>query len=64
LENGKLLGLEDFTNSYKETDPGAFASETTPPTFTLGGSGTVGKTAENPFSFNFTGVRAATTKGG
>jgi hypothetical protein len=38
LENGRLLGLEDFTKSYKETDPGAFASENVPPTFTMGGS--------------------------
>lgn len=37
IQDGKLLGLEDFTKSYKETDPGAFAPETTPPSFTTGG---------------------------
>lgn len=31
LEDGKLLGLDDFVKAYKETDPGAFASETPPP---------------------------------
>lgn len=38
LEGEKLLGLEDFTKSYKETDPGAFAPEVEPPTFTMGGT--------------------------
>ena len=27
LQDGKLLGLEDFTKAYQETDPGAFAPE-------------------------------------
>lgn len=27
LQEGKLLGLEDFTKSYQETDPGAFVPE-------------------------------------
>ena len=36
LQEGKLLGLEDFTNAYKEADPGAFVSEQTPPPFAAG----------------------------
>ncbi len=66
LENGALLGLEDFTKRYKEADPGAFAPETTPPTFTLGGTGAGSGNSgtQNPFQFNFTGVRATTTNGG
>lgn len=31
LQDGKLLGLDDFAKTYKETDPGAFASEEKPP---------------------------------
>ncbi len=64
LQDGKLLGLEDFTKSYKEADPGAFAPETPVPTFTLGGTGSSAQSAPNPFNFNFTGVRAATTTNG
>lgn len=36
LQEGKLLGLEDFTNAYKEADPGAFVSDQTPPPFAAG----------------------------
>lgn len=37
VQEGKLLGLEDFTKGYKEADPGAFASAEPAPTFTTGG---------------------------
>lgn len=37
IQEGKLLGLEDFTKGYKEADPGAFASAEPAPTFTIGG---------------------------
>lgn len=33
LQEGKLLGLDDFAKTYKETDPGAFASDGKPPMF-------------------------------
>lgn len=71
LENGKLLGFDDYVNTYKETDPGAFAPETPPPDDPPAGTpyfskGTGGsKTTEKPkgstFGFNFTGVRKHTT---
>ena len=37
LQDGKLLGLDDFTKTYKESDPGAFASDDPTPTITVGG---------------------------
>lgn len=37
IQEGKLLGLEDFTKGYKEADPGAFAPAEPPPNFTTGG---------------------------
>lgn len=41
LEDGKLLGLEDFTKTYREADPGAFTPEDDgkTPVFTKGGTG-------------------------
>ena len=36
IQEGKLLGLEDFTKGYKEADPGAFASNEPAPSFTIG----------------------------
>lgn len=66
LQDGKFLGQDEFTADYKKNDPGVFAPEVEPPTFTLGGTGAgSGNTgAQNPFQFDFTGVRAATTNGG
>lgn len=71
LENGKLLGLDDYVKSYKETDPGAFAPETPPPDAPpadtpyfskgTGGSDTKEKPKGSTFGFNFTGVRKHTT---
>lgn len=39
LQEDKLLGLEDFTKAYQETDPGAFVSgeDDKTPVFTRGG---------------------------
>lgn len=37
LQDGKLLGLDDFTKTYRENDPGAFASDDPTPTITVGG---------------------------
>ena len=37
LQDGKLLGLDDFTKGYKESDPGAFAPDEPTPTITVGG---------------------------
>ena len=41
LQEGKLLGLEDFTKGYQESDPMAFVSEDpdSQPTFVKGGTG-------------------------
>ena len=36
IQEGKLLGLEDFTKGYKEADPGAFAPDDPKPSFTTG----------------------------
>jgi hypothetical protein len=41
LQEGKLLGLDDFTKTYKEADPNAFAAEGDgkTPVITKGGTG-------------------------
>lgn len=41
LQDGKLLGMEDFTKTYRETDPDAFAPDNgdKTPVFTRGGGG-------------------------
>ena len=42
LEDGKLLGLDDYVKAYKETDPDAFAAEEDAPYIvsrTRGGGG-------------------------
>lgn len=33
VQDGKLLGLDDFVNAYKQSDPSAFASESPMPQF-------------------------------
>lgn len=59
LQDGKLLGLEDFVKSYKESDPDAFAPEDGKlPTFVRGSGNQNPPAGTNPFSFNFAGVRA------
>lgn len=39
LQEGKLLGFDDYLKSYKESDPGAFAPEKAVPTVTVGSKG-------------------------
>lgn len=39
LQDGKLLGFEDYLKSYRESDPDAFAPEKATPTVTVGGKG-------------------------
>lgn len=39
LQDGKLLGLDDFVSAYKESDPNAFAPEGRTPVVVSGGSG-------------------------
>ena len=48
MQEGKLLGLGDFVKSYKESDPGAFASEEDGkmPVFSRGTSGGTGTNAD------------------
>lgn len=39
LQEGKLLGFDDYLKTYKESDPGAFAPEKGSPIITVGGKG-------------------------
>ena len=39
LQDGKLLGFDDYLKSYRESDPDAFAPEKATPTVTVGGKG-------------------------
>ncbi len=62
-ESGKIMGFEDFVKDYKESDPSAIkaleepATNTTPsPTIVTQTTNTT-PTNENPFAFNFLGVR-------
>lgn len=48
LEDGKLLGFEDYVKTYKEQDPGAFAPEGAPPRVVAGTSG--GTAGKDPFA--------------
>ncbi len=45
LQDGKLLGLEDFTKAYQEADPGAFVPEDDDhtPIFSRGTGGSSGQ---------------------
>lgn len=38
VQDGKLLGLDDFVNAYKQSDPSAFASENPVPQFVKPGT--------------------------
>ncbi len=60
LQDGKLLGLDDFTKAYKETDPAAFAPEGVGkmPVATRG-TGSPPEPAGNLFGFHFTGIRGS-----
>lgn len=67
LQDGKLLGLDDFVKTYKESDPGAFVKEDDgsdpppagkpKPQFTNPNPAAGGAPAANPFNFAFTPVR-------
>lgn len=57
LEDGKLLGFEDFKKGYQEADPGAFAPETPTPTFTLGGTKAKSQTGVTKEAFAKMGYR-------
>lgn len=62
LQDGKLLGLEDFVKSYREGDPAAFAPEDGKiPTFVRGSGNHNPPTGSNPFSFSFAGIRSKGT---
>ena len=39
VQDGKLLGFDDYVKEYQKSDPGAFQSEETPPAFSTGTSG-------------------------
>lgn len=39
LQEGKLLGFDDYLADYKKNDPGAFVPEKATPTITVGGKG-------------------------
>lgn len=58
LQEGKLLGLDDFTKAYKEADPAAFAPEGSGkmPIATRG-TGAPPEPTGNLFGFHFTGIR-------
>ena len=52
LQEGKLLGFEDYLKSYREADPGAFAPEKATPTVTVGGKGQAPAAAGQAFLDN------------
>lgn len=52
LQDGKLLGFEDYLKSYREADPGAFAPEKATPTVTVGGKGQAPAAAGQAFLDN------------
>lgn len=52
LQEGKLLGFEDYLKSYKESDPGAFAPEKAAPTVTVGGKGKTPETSARSYLDN------------
>ena len=73
LQDGKLLGLDAFVKTYKESDPGAFVKEDNgsdnpppagkpKPQFTNPNPAAGGAPAADPFHFSFTPVRQNNTK--
>lgn len=52
LQEGKLLGFDDYLKSYKESDPGAFAPEKAAPTVTVGGMGQAPASSNQSFLDN------------
>ena len=62
LQDNKLLGLEDYIKTYKESDPAAFETEGDKKTPVFARSTeNGGKPQSSPFAFNFTGVRSKPT---
>lgn len=49
LQDGKLLGFEDYLKSYRESDPDAFAPEKAAPTITVGSKGQTPATSSQSF---------------
>ena len=49
LQDGKLLGFDDYLKNYKETDPGAFTPEKAAPTITVGSKGQTPATSSQSF---------------
>ena len=63
VQEGKMLGFEDYVKSYRESDPGAFLPEDGKmPVFVRGGGNQTPPGGDNPFHFHFTGVRASGTE--
>lgn len=52
LQDGKLLGFEDYLKSYRESDPDAFAPEKVAPTITVGSKGQTPATSSQSFLDN------------
>lgn len=52
LQDGKLLGFEDYLKSYRESDPDAFAPEKAAPTITVGSKGQTPTTSSQSFLDN------------
>lgn len=52
LQDGKLLGFDDYLKNYKESDPGAFAPEKAAPTITVGSKGQTPATSSQSFLDN------------
>jgi len=74
MENGKLLGFDDFTEAYKAENPGALAEEEPPkpaepekpaaapaPSFVLPSTPAGAAAPGDGFNFNFSGVRPRPT---
>ena len=65
IDNGKVLGFDDYVDSYRQADPEAFIAEEAPaagedkpkPEITLGAQGQNPTRSETGFGFHFQGVR-------
>lgn len=49
VEDGKMLGFDDFVSAYRETDPAAFAPDRPAPTITIPGKGVSPKQTEQQY---------------
>lgn len=49
LQEGKLMGFDDYLANYKKTDPGAFTPEKPAPTITVGSKGQVPAASNQSF---------------